>query len=112
MAGTNATESDKHIGAAIKARRLSAGLTQSELGARIGVTFQQVQKYEKGTNRVAASTLLRIADALACPVTDFLSVGEAPPLSDSEDALLLHWRQLNPDQQSATLALIRHFATS
>src|SRR5437899_2728342 len=44
------------------------GLTQTELGARVGVTFQQIQKYEKGTNRIGASRLQQIADVLRTPV--------------------------------------------
>lgn len=50
-----------------------AGLNQKRLGQAIGVTFQQVQKYENGTNRVAASTLCRVAEALTCDVADFFA---------------------------------------
>ena len=55
---------DKVLGERIKSQREKLGLTQSDLGRSIGKTFQQVQKYEKGANRVAVSTLLRIAPAL------------------------------------------------
>lgn len=54
---------DRQIGALIRARRVELGIAQQKLAADLGLTFQQVQKYEKGVNRVAASTLIRIARA-------------------------------------------------
>lgn len=62
---------DRHVGAVIRARRKALGLSQTELGSRVGLTFQQIQKYERGTNRVSASTLYEIAEVLATPVPDF-----------------------------------------
>ena len=62
---------DLEIGRKIRALRLERGLSQSDLAGGIGLTFQQVQKYEKGTNRVAAGRLQRIADMLNVPVTFF-----------------------------------------
>ena len=62
---------DVEIGRKIRALRLERGLSQSNLGEGIGLTFQQVQKYEKGTNRVSAGRLQRIADMLNIPVTFF-----------------------------------------
>jgi transcriptional regulator with XRE-family HTH domain len=55
---------DRHVGARIRMQRMVRGFSQTELGEAVGVTFQQVQKYEKGVNRVSASRLQRIADAL------------------------------------------------
>src|SRR6185503_3489572 len=66
-----ATADDVAIGQKLRALRLDGGLSQSELGQRIGVTFQQLQKYEKGVNRVSAGRLARIASALNVPVTAF-----------------------------------------
>lgn len=60
------------IGARIRAARLSLGISQERLAGAIGVTFQQVQKYENGKNRVAAATLVLIARALRCPVATLL----------------------------------------
>ncbi|NTJ63800.1 helix-turn-helix transcriptional regulator [Agrobacterium rhizogenes] len=57
-------ETDVAIGTTIRTLRKQAGLSQERLAAAIGVTFQQVQKYEKGTNRVAVSTLIAICHAL------------------------------------------------
>ena len=69
---------DVEIGRKIRALRLQRGLSQSGLGEGIGLTFQQVQKYEKGTNRVSAGRLQRIADILNTPITFFYaSVGSA-----------------------------------
>ena len=64
---------DLEIGRKIRALRLERGLSQSGLAEGIGLTFQQVQKYEKGTNRVSAGRLQRIAELLNVPVTFFYS---------------------------------------
>lgn len=63
---------DKKIGARIRARRLEIGMSQETLAQRLGVTFQQVQKYEKGSNRVAAPTLLDLSEALQTSVVSLL----------------------------------------
>ena len=55
---------DIHVGARIRMRRTILGMSQEKLGEALGITFQQVQKYEKGTNRVGASRLQAIADTL------------------------------------------------
>jgi len=62
---------DIEVGQRIKIQRLAAGLSQTELGESIGVTFQQVQKYEKGANRVGAGRLTQIARVLNVPVNTF-----------------------------------------
>jgi len=69
-------EVDTGLGARIRIRRKELGVSQSELAERIGISFQQVQKYERGTNRVSASTLLAIARALECPPTSLLGVDQ------------------------------------
>jgi transcriptional regulator with XRE-family HTH domain len=62
---------DRHIGARIRARRTLIGMSQEKLGEALGLTFQQVQKYEKGTNRVGSGRLQEIGDILGVPVTFF-----------------------------------------
>lgn len=57
-------EIDRYVGARIRARRKLVGLSQEELGNVIGVTFQQIQKYENGSNRIGAARLFEIAEAL------------------------------------------------
>jgi transcriptional regulator with XRE-family HTH domain len=66
---------DAFVGSRIRSQRLVRRMSQTELGRRVGVTFQQVQKYEKGRNRVSASRLQRISDVLAVPVAFFFGDG-------------------------------------
>ena len=69
---------DVLVGQNIRICRLQKGLSQGELGRRIGVTFQQVQKYEKGANRVGASRLTQIADVLGVPIPTLFDGAPAP----------------------------------
>lgn len=62
---------DKHVGRKIKLKRSSLGITQGELGDMLGVTFQQIQKYEKGDNRIGAGKLYEISTILNVPVSYF-----------------------------------------
>ena len=62
---------DEYVGMKIKLKRSSLGITQSELGDLIGVTFQQIQKYEKGANRIGAGKLYEIATILNVPISYF-----------------------------------------
>lgn len=62
---------DIHVGKTIRIKRLMRKVSQTELGDRVGVTFQQIQKYEKGANRVSASMLVEIAGALDVDVRTF-----------------------------------------
>jgi transcriptional regulator with XRE-family HTH domain len=62
---------DKHVGARVRMRRLMLDMSQSQLGNALGLTFQQVQKYEKGSNRVSASRLQHISQILQVPVPFF-----------------------------------------
>lgn len=62
---------DVHVGSRIRLRRTMLGMSQEKLGESLGITFQQVQKYEKGTNRVGASRLQNIADILSVPAAFF-----------------------------------------
>ena len=65
------TSHDVEVGQRIRARRMAKGMSQTELGNLLGVTFQQVQKYEKGVNRVGAGRLVRVGEALDVPVSFF-----------------------------------------
>ena len=69
---------DKHVGNRIRLRRLDIGCSQTKLPKAVGVTFQQVQKYEKGTNRIAASRLYKLAKILGVPITFFFDGLERP----------------------------------
>jgi transcriptional regulator with XRE-family HTH domain len=65
---------DAEVGRRVRSRRLECRLSQTELADRVGVTFQQVQKYEKGVNRIGAGRLQRISEALEIPITFFFEV--------------------------------------
>ena len=59
---------DKHVGSRVRMRRMMLGMSQEKLGDALGLTFQQVQKYEKGSNRIGASRLQHISHILKVPV--------------------------------------------
>ncbi len=75
---------DSSVGQRIRQRRKLLGLSQTELAEKIGVKFQQVQKYETGTNRVAASRLWKIAETLRVPITYFFEDLELPGFQNEE----------------------------
>lgn len=103
---------DIAIGARVRSLREQRHVTQAGLAGRIGVTFQQVQKYEKGTNRIAASRLQAIAQVLDVPASILL--GETPDASDAVAAMAATpsgrdmaaaWSLLSPPLQTAVLRL-------
>ena len=73
-----ANETDLAVAARIREFRVLAGLTQTELAEPLGLAFQQIQKYERGTNRVSAGRLVQIATALGQPVAAFFDVADLP----------------------------------
>ena len=79
---------DKHVGSRVRMRRMMLGMSQEKLGDALDLTFQQVQKYEKGTNRIGASRLQQIAQILQVPVSFFFEgapvTGE--PVAGMEEA--------------------------
>lgn len=62
---------DKHVGERVRMRRMVLGMSQERLGEQLGLTFQQVQKYEKGVNRIGASRLFDLAQVLSVPIQYF-----------------------------------------
>lgn len=62
---------DIHVGSRLRLRRMMMGMSQEKLGEQLGLTFQQIQKYEKGTNRIGASRLYQLAQVLDIPVHFF-----------------------------------------
>lgn len=80
---------DRHIGRRVRARRVSLSITQEQLAESLGLTFQQVQKYEKGTNRVSASRLLQIGQILGVDIAYFFdALPRAGTPESSADAAL------------------------
>ena len=69
---TSTVEATRRIGLRVKAARMRAGVSQEKLGAALGVTFQQVQKYENGRNRIAVTTLQAMAAYLGVPAAELL----------------------------------------
>jgi transcriptional regulator with XRE-family HTH domain len=75
MAKKTPNPTDKHVGSRVRMRRMMLSMSQEKLGDALGLTFQQVQKYEKGTNRIGASRLQQIAQILQVPVSFFFDGG-------------------------------------
>ncbi|MBX9803507.1 MAG: helix-turn-helix domain-containing protein [Caulobacteraceae bacterium] len=88
---------DLFVGERLRAARLASGLSQTELGKAMGLSFQQVQKYERGTNRISASMLARAASAVGVPVADFF-----PP--ETLDLKSNNWVELGAIRGGAALA--------
>lgn len=70
---------DIHVGSRVRLRRMMLGMSQEKLGESLGITFQQIQKYEKGTNRIGASRLQHIATILKVPVSFFFEDAPGTP---------------------------------
>lgn len=117
---------DMQVGANIRLRRLRAGLSQDVLGEQLGITFQQLQKYEKGTNRVSASRLVMISRVLRCYVGDLFDGTEdvglgleaaaaLPPVAPQSHASIKVGQLLDAiprKQRTAVLSLLRTLAKS
>jgi transcriptional regulator with XRE-family HTH domain len=80
MAGKKPNPVDTHVGSRVRLRRMLLGMSQERLGDSMGLTFQQVQKYEKGVNRIGASRLYHISKILDVPVQFFFE--EAPQIGE------------------------------
>jgi transcriptional regulator with XRE-family HTH domain len=84
-----------HLGKKLRMRRLSLGLTQTKVANAINVTFQQIQKYEKGTNGVSSSRLMQLSNFLKVPITYFYEdypnsqAGSADPTEDLNYSFLI-----------------------
>ncbi len=124
MAGKSAKTVDARVGQNIKFHRIQAGMTQQVLAGRLGLTFQQVQKYEKGTNRTSAGRLVQIASVMGISITAlFDGVKEAngtprPTISTLvKDAKTMELLQAfagvdNAEMRSAIVSLVRQIASS
>ena len=111
---------DKHIGGRIREQRENLGLTQDELARRIGVSYQQIHKYERGSNRISAGRLGLVAEVLKVSVQDFYkafaaAANENFPGEASDNRLCLEVarnfrRVANPRHQEALHLLVRILA--
>ena len=100
---------DAHVGKRIRHRRWMVGMTQQQLAEKVGIKFQQIQKYETGMNRVSASRLWDIAESLGVPINFFFDglAGAEPAMSDAvgdkEAAELVRSYFAIPEQQRRRL---------
>jgi transcriptional regulator with XRE-family HTH domain len=122
ISNKTSTEADKLVGQMIRIQRLSKGLTQSQLGARLGISFQQIQKYEKGTNRIGSGRIFEIAGLLEVPVGVFFEsqkssrAGHASPFDLLDDPMSLQMlsdfsKILDKDTRRSLLALVERMVT-
>jgi transcriptional regulator with XRE-family HTH domain len=116
-----ARDIDLEVGARIRDRRKALGMSQTDLGKAIGVSFQQVQKQERGTNRVSSSALVLIARALKCDPADLLGsqrLGEhADPISDFINTeygpkAMRAFTALSPDLQRLSLEMMQNMGVA
>ncbi|MFL5296681.1 MAG: helix-turn-helix domain-containing protein [Phenylobacterium sp.] len=111
---------DIALGAAVRIRRRTLGISQEALAEQCGVSFQQVQKYENGANRISFSRLVQIARALKCRVVDLMDVLDAPDREATGDLdlltrmrtpgaleLLAAYELMAPEARSALVGLLR-----
>jgi transcriptional regulator with XRE-family HTH domain len=111
---------DRHVGALIRAKRRAMGMSQSELASALGITFQQVQKYERGANRVSSSKLYEIAQKLNTPLTAFFEGLDHPEGGESisgglidfldeqgSQDLVVAFKAMNPQLRRRLVALAK-----
>lgn len=111
---------DIALGAAVRIRRRTIGMSQEALAEQCGVSFQQIQKYENGANRISFSRLVQIARALRCRVVDLMDVLDTPDREMSGDLDLLNhmrtpgaldllaaYERLTPDARSSLISFLR-----
>ena len=113
---TNNNAIDLHVGKRLRLRRTLLGLSQEQLGAELNITFQQVQKYERGSNRVSASRLWDISQLLDVDISYFFEdmsaetrarsprrMSDAPKVAETPDD------QIDPMARRETLELVRSY---
>jgi transcriptional regulator with XRE-family HTH domain len=116
---------DIALGAAVRIRRRTIGLSQEALAEQCGVSFQQIQKYENGANRISFSRLVQIARALRCRVVDLMDVLDSPDRETTTDLdlltrmrlpgaleLLSAYEALPPETRSSLVTFLRAFAAA
>jgi transcriptional regulator with XRE-family HTH domain len=111
---------DVALGAAVRIRRRTIGISQEALAEQCGVSFQQIQKYENGANRISFSRLVQIARALKCRVVDLMDVLDGPDRETTGDLdlltrmrtpgaleLLSAYELMNPEARTSLVGLLR-----
>ena len=116
---------DVALGASVRIRRRTIGMSQEALAEQCGVSFQQIQKYENGANRISFSRLVQIARALKCRVTDLMDVLDTPAGEGEAEMELLGrmrtpgamellnaFEKLPPESRSSLLGFLRSLSAS
>lgn len=116
---------DVALGAAVRIRRRTIGISQEALADQCGVSFQQIQKYENGANRISFSRLVQIARALQCRVVDLMDVLDGPDRDSTGDLdlltrmrtpgaleLLACFEQMGPEARTSLVSLLRAFTVA
>lgn len=105
---------NKKLGAIVKSQRIKLGMSQSDIGDKLGVTFQQVQKYERGINRISVATLAKLSDILGVQIWDLARDIEAnvytPPEYPMCNSIFKHLQKITPSQQMAVKFLLAEMA--
>ena len=111
---------DVTVGNSVREMRIRKGLSQQALGEQVGVSFQQIQKYERGTNRMGSSRLVQIADVLDVPVSSFFEglgkaegadVEEGGPLNVKASKVARDWQRIDDERlQSKVAEMMRALA--
>src|ERR1043165_6085672 len=113
---------DAVVGENIRVARLAAGLSQTDLGMACGITFQQIQKYEKGANRVGGSRLMQIAEALKVPAATLLPASQKHAVTSKNRVpkilqdrigmdVVKAWDKLRPEQRIVVRDLVGAIAS-
>lgn len=110
------TKDDIQIGLNLKTIRRFRGMAQADLGEKIGITFQQIQKYEKGTNRIAGGRFIDLSNALDVPVSAFFEGAanynkhlEIPKMTKRQSDILNILMHIdNPDIEKSFLAILKN----
>ena len=106
---------DLHVGAQVRARRVLLGLSQEKLAEGLGITFQQVQKYERGSNRISASRLYNMAQLLDVPITFFFEGVDDQKGAGFREVAASANREAGQEfpedmmRRKETLSLLRHY---
>ena len=115
---------DIALGAAVRIRRRTMGMSQEAMAEQCGVSFQQIQKYENGANRISFSRLMQISRALRCRVTDLMEVFDGPDREMTEDLdllgrmrtpgaldLLAAYQRMTPESRASLVNFLRILTT-
>jgi transcriptional regulator with XRE-family HTH domain len=101
---------DIHVGQRLRLRRTLLGLSQEKLGEAVGITFQQLQKYERGANRISASRLFNLSQVLGVPVSFFFDdMPASGPTLEEEDGSVSETEEFESMAKRETLELVRAY---